>query len=90
MKIINVKGIGILVAILIVVQLIFGLLISPFVGKIVIEQLNKHAGTKISVGKISVWPLTLSCTLKDLKVYDPDNDKERLAHIQKTSLRLRH
>ena len=88
MKIINVKGIGILVAILIVVQLVFGLLISPFVGKIVIEQLNKHAGTKISVGKISVCPLTLSCTLKDLKVYDPDNDKERLAHIKKASLRL--
>lgn len=88
MKYINVKGIGILVAILIVIQLLFGLLISPFVGKIVIEQINKHSGTKISVGKISVWPLTLSCSLKDLKVFDPDKENVRIAHIKKASLRV--
>ena len=88
MKIINVKGIVILVSILIVVQLAFGLLISPVVGKIIIEQLNKHAGTKISAGKISVWPLTLSCSLRDLKVFDPDNENMRMAYVKKASIRL--
>ncbi|MFC1570623.1 AsmA family protein [Candidatus Omnitrophota bacterium] len=88
MKYINVKGIGILAVVLIVIQLVFGLLISPFVGKIVVEQLNKHAGTKITVGKISVWPLTLSSSLKDLKVFDPDKENVRIAHIKKASMRL--
>ena len=88
MKIVNVKGIVILVIFLVVIQVGLGLLVSPIIGRSVIKSINKQTGTKISVKKINVWPLTLSCSLKDIKVFDPDNEKKRIALAQNASLRL--
>ena len=86
MKVINTKGIIILAVVLLVIQLGVGLVLSPLVGKIVIEQLNKYGGTKIDVGSVNVWPLTFSCSLKDLKIFDPDNEKQRIALVRKASV----
>ncbi|MCK4852187.1 MAG: AsmA family protein [Candidatus Omnitrophica bacterium] len=88
MKVLNIKGIVILAVILLVIQLVSGLIISPALGPLIIDNINKAAGTKISVGKISVWPLTLSCSLKDVKVFDPDREEQRIAWIRKASLRV--
>ena len=88
MKVFNVKGIIILVVILLVIQLGVGLIISPILSAAIIKNINKAAGTKISVGSVNVWPLTLSCSLKDLKVFDPDDEKQRMAWIKKASLRI--
>ena len=88
MKILNIKGIIILVAILIVFQLAVGMVISPMLSSVIIENINKYGGTKISVGKVNVWPLTLSCSIKDLKVFDPDNEKQRIAAVKAASLRI--
>ncbi|MFC1643766.1 AsmA family protein [Candidatus Omnitrophota bacterium] len=88
MKVLNFKGIIILVVLLLIVQLGVGLVISPILGSVVINNLNKAAGTKITVGKVNIWPLTLSCSLKDLKVFDPDDETQRMALIKKASLRI--
>jgi len=88
MKVFNAKGIIILAVILLVIQLGVGLVISPILGSVVINSLNKASGTKITVGKVSVWPLTLSCSFKDLKVFDPDNENQRMAWIKKASMRV--
>lgn len=88
MKMFNIKGIVILIALFVAVQIISAFLISPLLGPVVIEAINKHSGTKISIDKVTVWPLTLSCSLKGLKVFDPDNEKERIALVQSASFRL--
>ena len=88
MKIFNIKGMVILIALLVLIQLVVGLVISPILAPIVIESVNKAAGTKIAIEKVYVWPLTLSCSLKNLKVFDPDNEKSRIALVKNASLRL--
>ena len=88
MKILNIKGLIILVAIFVVIQLASAFIISPILAPIIIENINKTAGTKISADKITVWPLTLSVSLKNLKVFDPDNEKVRIALVKDASLRI--
>jgi hypothetical protein len=88
MKILNVKGIVILAIALLVIQLVVGLILSPMLGTVIVEGINRASGTKISVSKVSVWPLTMSCSLKDLKVFDPDDEKQRMAWIKKVSVRI--
>jgi len=88
MKILNIKGIIILITVLAVVQFVVGMLISPLLGPIVIKAINESSGAKISAAKTSIWPLTLSCSLKDLKVFDPKGDNERIALVRDASLRI--
>lgn len=88
MKIFNIKGIIILAVLIGCVQLIGGLILSPVLSPMVIDAINKSSSAKISIEKVTVWPITLSCSLKDLKVYDPDNDKERIALVQKASVKI--
>ena len=88
MKVFNIKGIVILIAVFIVVQLASAFIVSPFLAPVIIENINKVAGTKISADKITVWPLTLSLSLKNLKIFDPDNEKTRIAFIKDASLRI--
>ncbi|NQT23348.1 MAG: AsmA family protein [Candidatus Omnitrophica bacterium] len=87
-KAFNIKGIIKLAIILIVLQVVFGLIISPLVSSFIIDKLNEVVGTKITCDKLSVWPLTLSCSLKNLKIFDPDNEKERILAINMASIRI--
>jgi len=87
LNIINMKGVAVFIIILLVIQVAFGLLISPAVGSLIIDSINKSGGSKVSVDKIHVWPLTLSISLKGLKIFDPDG-KERIVMIDKASARL--
>ena len=88
MKMFNIKGIIVLAVILAVIQLVVGLVISPFLTPVIVDTLNEYADARISVSKVAVWPITLSVSLKDLKVFDPDNEAERIAFIPAASLRL--
>jgi hypothetical protein len=88
MKYLNTKGIIVLIVILLVVQIASGLFISPLVSQIVISQINKYSDAKISAGRISVWPLTLSASLRDLKIFDPDDPNKQMIGIKKASIRL--
>ena len=88
MKVINTKGIVILAVVLLVIQLGVGLILSPMLGAVIVENINKASNTKILVDKVNVWPMTLSCTLKGIKVFEPGNEKERMVLIPKASIRL--
>ncbi|MDP8299318.1 MAG: hypothetical protein P9L88_05400 [Candidatus Tantalella remota] len=88
MKVINTKGIIIFVAILLVFQFAVGMVISPLVGKAIVTALNKTVDTKITVGSVNVWPLTLGVSMKDLKVFDPDNQDQRMVGVKKASMRI--
>lgn len=88
MKFFNIKGIIILIVILFAAQIVSGLVISPIASQIVIDQINKHTEAKISAGRVSVWPLTLSASLSDLKIFDPDDPSKKMIGIKKASIRL--
>ncbi|MDD5645427.1 MAG: AsmA family protein [bacterium] len=88
MKIINIKGISIILIALLMLHFAVGLIISPAAGKFIVKTINENSGAKISIGKISVWPLTLSCSFADIKIFNPENEAERIIYIPKASLRL--
>jgi len=88
MKIFNIKGIITLAVILLVFHLAVGMILSPLLSSAIVENLNKYAGTRISVGRVNVWPLTLSCSIRELKVFNPDNEKERIALVRAASIRV--
>lgn len=88
MKVLNLKGLLIITVFLLSVQLIGGMVISPLIGSAVVQGLNKAAGTRISAGTIRLWPLTLSFGIRDLRVFDPDNEDIRIARIEKASFRI--
>ncbi len=88
MKFLNIKNIVIFAAVLAVLHFGISLVASPMVSPIVVKAVNEAAGTKISIGKVNVWPLTLSISLKDLKVFDPQKEDERILSINNASIRL--
>lgn len=88
LKTFNIKGIVILFTVLAIVHFGFAFFISPLLKNIVIEAINKQAGTKILIANVTVWPLTLSCSLKDIKVFDPDNASQRIVAVKNASLRI--
>jgi hypothetical protein len=88
MKYVNPKGIAVLIAALVVIQLVTGMLLSPLAGRILVKALNENTEARISVGRISVWPLTLGLSMKDLKIFDPDDESKRIIGVKKASMRL--
>jgi acid phosphatase class B len=88
MKKFNIRNIIILVAALAVLHFGIGFIVSPMVSPFVVQAINKTAGTKISIGKVNVWPLTLSLGLKDLKVFDPQKEDERILSARDVSVRV--
>jgi len=71
MKRLNRAGIAAIIAALIVIQVGVGLIISPLTSQFIIDNLNRSGAAKILVSRINVWPLTLSLSMKELKVFDP-------------------
>ncbi len=88
LKKINIPGMIILVTILLIIQFGVGLFISPVVSSFVIDKINEATGSKISIEKASLWPVTFSLSLKKVKIFDPDNPGERLIALEKASLRI--
>ena len=86
-KIFNLKGIGILLGVLVILHFLIGFIISPFVAEKVLEAINSAGGAKVKAEKIMVWPLTLSASLKNMKVFDSEG-KERILSLKKASIKL--
>lgn len=85
---INLKGIIAVIAVLLIFHFGTGLFVSPFVGSSIVQKLNNMTGSRISVEKIGVWPLTLSVSLKGVKVFDPNVDGSRIANVNGLSFSL--
>lgn len=88
LKRVNIAGLGIIIAALIVLQLGVGLIISPLAGSLIVNYINKTGVAKISAEKINIWPLTLSFTLKGLKIFDPKDTGHRIAKADITGIRI--
>ncbi len=87
-KRINLAGVAILIIAIALVQVGVGLLISPAVGAFVVDSLNRTGGAKITVEKINAWPLTLSFSMKELKVFDPQDSNKRIIRVGSASVRV--
>ncbi|MCX5677572.1 MAG: DUF2062 domain-containing protein [Candidatus Omnitrophica bacterium] len=88
MKRLNVSGIAVIIAVLIVVQVGVGLIISPIVSAFIIDSLNRSGSAKITVERINVWPLTLSFSMKELKVFDPQAPDKRVIRVGSASVHV--
>ena len=82
---VNMRNLVLIVVALLITHFGTALLASPFLAKLVVSSLNEYANTRISVGKIEAWPLTLSVTVKDVKVFNPDSDNERIISFDTAS-----
>lgn len=85
---IKVVKIAAVVVVLFALNFGIGAYLSPAATSFIVEQVNKYTPAKVSIGKASVWPLTMSCTLEDLKVFDPEDRAMRIAKIDKASVRI--
>jgi len=88
MKILNVKGIAIVAAVLLILHFASGLVLSPLLAPAVMNAINDRTAAKIMVEKAVVWPLTLSCSFEGLKVFDPDNENVRIVLVEHASMKL--
>lgn len=87
-KLLNIRNIVILVVGLAVLHFGIGLIVSPMASPFVVAAINKTAGTKVSVERVNVWPLTLSFGLKNLKVFDPQKADMLILNVKDASVRL--
>lgn len=87
-KRINIVGIAIIIIAIALVQVGVGLVISPAAGAFVVDSLNRTGGAKITAGKINAWPLTLSFSMKELKVFDPQDSDKRIIKVDSASVRI--
>lgn len=87
-KRLNITGIVIFILVLFAIQFGVGLVISPAVGSLIIDTINHSARTKISAQSVNVWPLTLSFSMKGLKVFDPEKQDVRIIKADDASFRI--
>lgn len=88
MKNLNLKNLIILIVVLAIIHFGVGLLASPIVSSFVIAKINKYAGSKLYIEKANIWPLTLSLSLKNLKVFDPEKEDQRIVRVGEASVYL--
>jgi len=88
MKYLNIKNIVIVLVILALVHFSVGLLISPKLGDFIVGKINQYSSAKVSIERINVWPLTFSLSLKNVKVFDPQNTNNKIAEIKLASIHI--
>jgi len=88
MKYLNIKNIAIVLVLLALVHFIVGLLVSPKLGEFMVGKINQYSRAKIYCERVNLWPLTFSLSLKNLKVFDPDNTEKKIAEIKSASIYL--
>ncbi|MDO8535571.1 MAG: DUF2062 domain-containing protein [Candidatus Omnitrophota bacterium] len=84
----RIKTVNVIVVIvaLLVLHLGIGLIVSPIFSSFIADSINKYSTAKITIDKVNIWPLTLSCSLKGMKVFDPDRPDMRIAKIDDCSI----
>ncbi|MDD5584789.1 MAG: AsmA family protein [Candidatus Omnitrophica bacterium] len=88
MKRLNIKNIVLILVILVLVHFATGLLVSPKLGGLVVEKINQYSRAKVHCERVTVWPLTFSLSLKNLKIFDPDNTAKKIIEIKEASVFL--
>ncbi|MFH0732608.1 MAG: AsmA family protein [Candidatus Omnitrophota bacterium] len=85
-KRLNIRNIVIVLATLALTHFSVGLLISPKLGGLLVEKINKYSQAKIYIERVNIWPLTLSISLKNLKISDPQNINNKIIEIKQASV----
>lgn len=88
MKFLNIKNIVVMLVILVLIHFTVGLLVSPKLGEFIVGKINQYSRAKIHCERLNIWPLTLSVSFKNLKVFDPENTDKRIAEIKEASAYL--
>ena len=86
LKRINITGVGIVVTLLLIFHFGVGLFVSPLFGPAIVENINKYSGAKITIDRVNIWPLTLSFSLKGMKIFDPERQDVRIAKIDDSTV----
>jgi uncharacterized protein (TIGR03546 family) len=84
-KRINITALAIFILVLLIIQFGIGLVVSPAAGSLIIKAVNGSSGAKISAERVNVWPLTLSFSMKGLKVFDPKKEDTRIVKADSAS-----
>ncbi len=87
-KYLNLPKIIFVVIVLIAVHFGVGMFLSPYIKDFAVAKINEYSKAKVTLGQMNIWPLTLSVTAKDLRVFDPDNPSQRIVRIADVSARL--
>jgi hypothetical protein len=82
----NVKNIIIFIVVLALLHFGTGLILSPKLGALIVNKINENSSAKITAEKVAVWPLTLSFSLKNLKVFDPEKTDQRIIAVKDLSV----
>ncbi len=85
LKLVNI--IVIIIALL-AIQIGTALVISPLARAFIVEKLNESTGSRLMVDGLNVWPLTLSVSLRGVKVFDNKKPNTRIAKLDKASIRV--
>ena len=88
MKRLNIRNIVIVLVILALVHFAVGLLVSPKLGDFMVGKINQYSRAKISCERVNIWPLTLSFSCKNLKIFDPDDPGKKIVEIKLASIHL--
>lgn len=83
----NTRKLVMWISILVVFHLGFGFL-SPLFSSFLIDKISAYSPAKLTIEKAAIWPLTLSFSLKNLKIFDPQKTDERLIAVRDASFRL--
>lgn len=84
----NVQQIAIIAVALLVVHFGTGLFFAPMATSLIVEKLGEYTPAKVTVEKVRVWPLTLSFSADDVRIYDPDKTDQRLVKVDRASARV--
>lgn len=63
-----------------------GFFVSPALSSLIVEGINKYSSARITIERVNVWPLTLSFSLKGMKIFDPEKPDLRIARIDDSSI----
>ncbi|MFA5146741.1 MAG: DUF2062 domain-containing protein [Candidatus Omnitrophota bacterium] len=88
LKRINVAGIAVIITLLAAFHLGVGFFISPALSSFIVDNLNRYTPARITVDKVNIWPLTLSFSLKGMKVFDPEKEGMRIAKADLAVIRV--
>ncbi len=86
MKHLNIKNIVIGVVILVLIHFTVGLFLSPKLGEFIVGKINQYSSARFSIEHVNIWPLTFSASLKNIKIFDPQNTDNKIVEIKLASI----
>lgn len=88
MKILNIKGIILLLAALLVLDGAIAFGVSPIAKNIIVTAANKNLDPTIRVESLRIHPVLMNVSVKGLSAFNPENESERFFRAEKASVQL--